>query len=139
MRRSWICSLAGTVLLTFGVAVATEPSLIPWPAEVALVPGVLTVDGQTPICATGVASKVAERLQATVKAVQGLDLKAGHCRRAGIALVLSSSAPVADTEGYTLDVDAKGMRILARAQARCDRRSYPRCWPLIRNPPDPGR
>lgn len=120
MRRSWICTLAGTVLLTFGVAAATGrggPSLIPWPAEVALVPGVFTVDGQTPICATGVASKVAERLQATVKAVQGLDLKVDHCGRAGIALVLSSSARVADTEGYTLDVDAKGMRILARAEA----------------------
>ena len=117
MRRSWICSLAGTVLLTFGVAVATEPSLIPWPAQIALVPGVFTVDGQTPICATGVASKVAERLQATITAVQGLDLKARHCGRAGIALVLSSSARVADTEGYTLDVDAKGMRILARAEA----------------------
>jgi hexosaminidase len=117
MRRSWFCTLAGTVLLASGVTVATEPSLIPWPAEVALVPGVLTVDGQTPICATGVASKVAERLQATVNAVQGLDLKTRRCGRAGITLVLSSAAPVADTEGYTLDVGADGIRILARAEA----------------------
>jgi hexosaminidase len=122
MRRSWICSLAGTVLIASGVAAATAtgrggPSLIPWPAEVALVPGVLMVDGQTPICATGAASKVAERLAATIKAVQGLDLKTRGCERAGIALVLSSAAPVADTEGYTLDVSASGIRILARAEA----------------------
>jgi hexosaminidase len=117
MRRSWICSLAGNVLLASGVALATEPSLIPWPAEVALVPGVVTIDGQTPICATGIASKLAERLQATLKAVQGLDLKARDCGRAGITLDLSSAAPVADTEGYTLDVGANGVRIQARTEA----------------------
>src|SRR3984893_6424077 len=120
MRRSWICSLAGTVLLAFGVAEATGrggPSLIPWPAEVALVPGVYTVDGQKPICATGVASKVEEPLQATIKAVQGLDLKGRRCGPAGITLVLSSAAPVADSEGYPLDVRANGIRILARAEA----------------------
>jgi hexosaminidase len=114
MRRSWICSLAGAVLLASGVVLATQPSLIPWPAEVALVPGVLTVDGQTPICATGAAGKVAERLQATIKAVQGLDLKARGCGRGGITLVVSSAAPVADAEGYTLDVAASGIRIVAR-------------------------
>jgi hexosaminidase len=120
MRRSWISSLAVTVLLASGVAVATGrggPSLIPWPAEVALVPGDLTVDGQTPICATGAADKVAERLQATLKAVRGLDLKTGQCGRAGITLALSSAAPVTDAEGYTLDVGASGIRILARTQA----------------------
>src|SRR3984893_3226952 len=120
MRRSWICSLAGTVLLAFGVAEATGrggPSLIPWPAEVALVPGVYTVDGQKPICATGVASKVEEPLQATIKAVQGLDLKTRRCGRAGITLALSSAAPVANAEGYPLDVRANGIRILARAEA----------------------
>src|SRR5258707_103668 len=117
MQRSWICSLAGIALLASGLARATEPSLIPWPARVTWVPGVFTVDGQTPICADGVAGKVAERLQTTLKAVQGLDLKTGRCERAGIALVVSAAAPVADTEGYTLDVDANGMRIVARAEA----------------------
>src|SRR3979411_2640831 len=120
MRRSWICSLTGTVLLAFGVAEATGrggPSLIALPAGVALVPGVFTVDGQTPICATGVANKVAERLQATIKAVQGLDLKARHCGRAGITLVLSSTGRAAAPEGYTLDVGADGIRIVASAEA----------------------
>jgi hexosaminidase len=109
--------LAGVALLASGLARATEPSLIPWPAQVTLVPGAFTVDGQTPICANGVASKVAERLQTTLQAVQGLDLKARRCEHAGIALVVSAAAPVADTEGYTLDVDANGMRIVARTEA----------------------
>jgi hexosaminidase len=117
MRRSWIVRLTGTVLFASCVAGATEPSLIPWPAEVASVPGVLTVDGKTPICATGVAGEVAQRLQTTIKAVQGLDLKTRRCGRAGIALVLSSDTSVADTEGYTLDVGANGIRIAARAEA----------------------
>jgi len=87
MRRSWICSLAGTVLFASGVVLAKEPSLIPWPAEVAWVPGRFTVDEQTPICATGAGSKVAEHLQATIRAVQGLDLKTRRCGRAGITFV----------------------------------------------------
>ncbi|MFL6604910.1 MAG: beta-N-acetylhexosaminidase [Steroidobacteraceae bacterium] len=117
MRRSWMGSLAGTVLLAAGVAVSKEPSLIPWPAQVALLPGVFVVDGQTPICATGAASKVGKRLQATIKAVQGLDLQARSCERAGITLVVSSAAAIADSEGYTLDVGADGIRIIARAEA----------------------
>jgi hexosaminidase len=117
MQRSWICCLAGILLFASGLARATEPSLIPWPAQVTLVPGIFTVDGQTPICANGVAGKVAERLQSTLKAVQGLDLKTRGCKRPGVALVVSAAAPVADTEGYTLDVDANGVRIVARAEA----------------------
>ena len=117
MRRSWICGLAAVALFASGLARAAEPSLIPWPAQVTLEPSAFTVDGQTPICASGVASKVAERLQTTLQALQGLDLKTRHCKRAGIALVLSAGAPVDDTEGYTLDVDANGLRIVARTEA----------------------
>ena len=117
MWRNRIGSLAGIVLLAVGTVAAKEPSLIPWPAEVALLPGVLVVDGQTPICATGAASKVARRLQATVKAAQGLDLQTRSCERPGITLALSSVAPITDSEGYTLDVGADGIRIMARAEA----------------------
>ena len=112
-----IYGLAGAVLFGSVVARATEPSLIPWPAEVESVPGIFTVDAQTPVCATGLAANVAKRFQATVKAVQGLDLETPGCRRAGITLVVSEAAPVADPEGYSLDVDAKGMRIVARTEA----------------------
>jgi hexosaminidase len=117
MRRNWICGLAGVALSASGLARATELSLIPWPAQVALVSGAFTVDAQTPICANGVASKAAERLQTTLLAVHGLDLKTRRCEGAGIALVLSAAAPVADTEGYTLDVDNNGLRIVARTEA----------------------
>jgi len=48
----------------------------------------------------------------------GLDLEMRHCGRGPtIELVLSPSASVTDTEGYTLDVSAKGIRIEARAGA----------------------
>ena len=117
MYRSCLCFLFAAMLTASGVTWAAEPSLIPWPAQVALVPGVFTVDEQTPICAAGVAGKVAERLRATLKAVQGLDLKTRRCGSGGIMLVLSEAAAVADTEGYTLDVGANGMRIVARAEA----------------------
>jgi len=117
MRRSWMYSLAGIALFAAGPGRATGPSLIPWPAQVTSVPGVFTIDDQTPICANGVTGKVAERLQTTLKAVQGLDLKTRRCGRTGIALVVSATAPVADTEGYTLDVDANGIRIVARTEA----------------------
>jgi len=82
-----------------------------------VVPGAFTVDAQTPICANGAAVKVAERLKATLQAVRGLDLKTHPCQHAGIVLVVSAAASVADTEGYTLDVDATGMRVVARTEA----------------------
>ncbi len=109
--------LVGAMLLAGGIAMAAKPSLIPWPVKVVSTPGVATFSGHTPICATGAASKVAERLQATLKAVRGIDLTTRGCGGGSIRLTLSSSASVADTEGYTLDVDANGMRITARAEA----------------------
>ena len=96
----------------------TEPSLIPWPAKVVTGPGVLVVNGQTPICARGAANSVAQQLQTTIRAMQGLDLKTRRCGRGpAIELVLSPNASVTDTEGYTLDVRATGIRIEARAGA----------------------
>src|SRR5882757_4055605 len=105
------------MLFASGAAWAAQPSLIPWPAEVVLRSGTFTVDRQTPICATGAAGKAAERLRATLKAVQGLDLKTRSGACAGIGLVLSATAPVAATDGYSLDVDAQGVRIEARTEA----------------------
>ncbi len=101
-----------------GGASAPEPSLIPWPAKIATQRELFAVNGQTPICARGAAESVAGILQATVKAIQGLDLKTRRCGRGpAIELVLSPSASVADTEGYTLDVSATGIRIEARTGA----------------------
>jgi hexosaminidase len=95
----------------------TEPSLIPWPAKVIMGRGVFVVNGQTPICASGAANAVAQQLQTTVAAMQGLDLKTRRCGGPAIELVLSPGAPVADMEGYTLDVRATGIRIEARSGA----------------------
>jgi hexosaminidase len=60
---------------------------------------------------------VAEQFQAVVKAVQGFDLESRDCGHADIALILSSTAAVADAEGYALDVSATGVRIEARETA----------------------
>lgn len=101
-----------------GETSGTEPSLIPWPAKVVTERGVFVVNGQTPLCAREAANSVAQQLQTTVRAIVGLDLKTRRCGRGpAIELVLSPSAPVTDTEGYTLDVRASGIRIEARAGA----------------------
>jgi hexosaminidase len=117
----WICAIAGFLLLvstgTRAAEAALLPSLIPWPAKIESAPGGFTVSGQTNICATGAANAVAQQLQAVIAITQGLNLKTSDCGRAGISLRLSSSAAVADAEGYTLDVSATGVRIEARTAA----------------------
>lgn len=110
--------LAVILLLVSGIARAAEPSIIPWPVKVISTTGSFIVDENTTICAATDAERaVAEQLQAVVKTVQGLDLEARDCKRAGIALTLSSTAAVDDAEGYTLDVSAQGIQIKARAVA----------------------
>ena len=109
--------MAAIALFVSSLASATQPALIPWPARVVPLNAAFTVDSQTPICADGAASKVAERLRATLQTVQGLDLKTRRCDRTGIALAMTGAATVDDTEGYTLDVGATGMRIVARTEA----------------------
>lgn len=117
-RCKWIGALAGILLLVSGPTRAAEPSIIPWPVQVTSAAGFFTVDQKTIMCAVSDAERgVAEQLQAVVKAVQGLDLKARGCDRAGIALKLSPTTAVVDEEGYTLDVSATGARIEARAAA----------------------
>ena len=112
---------SAVLLLTsveIGATSGAEPSLIPWPAKVVTRPGVFAVNAKTPLCATGAANSAAQQLQTTVRAMQGLDLKTRRCGRGpAIGLALSPDASVTDTEGYTLEVSAKGIRIEARAEA----------------------
>jgi hexosaminidase len=116
-RRQWIGALAG-MLLVSGMTSATEPSIIPWPVKVVSATGFFTVDEKTTLCTVTDAERmVAEQLQAVVKSVQGLDLKARGCARAGIVLKMSPAAAVVDEEGYTLDVSPTGVRIEARTAA----------------------
>jgi len=120
-RSEWLRALGAMLLLVAGTAKAAEPSLtpslIPWPARIASTAGFFTVDEHTTICATDATRAVSEQLQVVIKAVQGLDLEARGCERAGIVLELSSTAAVVDQEGYTLDVSASGVRIEARSAA----------------------
>ena len=118
LRRRSSNPLLCALLLVTSHAAGANPSLIPWPAKVASAPGTFTVDARTPICAAGtIGTATAKQLQAVVRNVQGLDLQARDCERPGIALVLSSTAGVADEEGYTLHVSVDGVRIEARAEA----------------------
>lgn len=111
-------NFAVILLLVASTAIAAEPSIIPWPVKVISTAGSFTVDEKTALCATtGAERAVAEQLQGVVKAVQGLDLEARGCQRAGIALTLSPTAAVNDVEGYSLSVSAQGVRIEARAVA----------------------
>jgi hexosaminidase len=109
--------VAAIVLFGSVVAGAGEPSLIPWPARVSPAPGGFTVNRQTSICATGDTIKVAQRLQSTLREVQELDLHRLRCGPASITLTLAAGDPEADPERYTLDVDSKGMRIVAQTEA----------------------
>jgi hexosaminidase len=103
------------LLFVSSAAGAADPSLIPWPAKVTATAGSFSVKATTPICAASSPEReVADQLQAVVKAVQGIDLKARDCKRAGIALKLSPSGAVADAEGYILDVSSGGVKIEAR-------------------------
>src|SRR3954466_531139 len=113
-RCAWLRNLIGTWLVASGCG-AAEPSLIPWPANVTTGEGAFVVSRETPICALGMADSVARQFQAVVKSVEGLDLAARGCDGAVIALLLSPTATVPDTEGYTLDVSPTGVRIQARA------------------------
>ena len=99
-------------LLAALALLAAQPPLIPWPAEVSARPGAFTLDASTPICGS---PATAERLQATLRAVSGLDLNKRGCGPPSIALVVSSA--VTDSEGYTLDVGEDGVRIVARSGA----------------------
>lgn len=115
-QRSLLRAFAAILLLVASTTGAAEPSIIPWPVKVSSVSRFFTINEKTTICAATEAERaVAEQLQAVVKALQGLDLDARGCERAGIKLVLSSTAAVSDVEGYTLDVSAQGVRIEARA------------------------
>src|SRR5688572_1555668 len=103
MKSKTHFALLVTVFLVSSVTGAAEPSLIPWPVKLTSTTGSFTVDAQTTICAAGDTERaIADQLQAVVKKVQGLDLKARGCGRGGIALKLSSTAAVENAEGYTL-------------------------------------
>lgn len=109
LRFAFGCLLALTLC---GEACAKAPTLIPWPAKVAVGEGHFTVDHSTPICATGDATRTAGQLRALVKTLRGLDLSASGCAKPHIDLSLSEKTGD-NPESYRLSVTRTGVRITA--------------------------
>jgi hexosaminidase len=101
---------------------ATAPSLIPLPAQLTLQHGGFTVDANTPVqlASSDAATKqTAEYLIDLVGRTRGLHLHLAGSDKAMHAIVLQRDpqAPVAQAEGYALDVTPQGIRITARDDA----------------------
>ncbi len=117
LKSSIAAWATGLGLLVLAGAAAAGPALIPWPVTMAVRPGAFTVSNGTAVCAAGEAAATGAQLTALVKAMRGLDLKAGCAAKGTIHLVLSATAPVSDPEGYSLDADQTGITVSARTTA----------------------
>ncbi len=126
-------SLFCACLLT-GAAVAATPvratpaaakdsiSLIPLPAQLTVADGKFKVDPYTPIVVAdhaGSTRRTARYLAELIARTRGLHLlvKQGTATTPAIVLRLDPRAPVANREGYALDVTPQGIRITARDDA----------------------
>jgi hexosaminidase len=101
---------------------ATPPALIPLPAQMTLDTGHVRVDARTPIVVadgSAATARTAAWLSALLGRTRGLELPvtstAAPAR--GIVLRRDPHAPVAQAEGYALDVTPQGMVISARDDA----------------------
>lgn len=94
---------------------ATPLSLIPMPAQLTRAPGEYRIDAKTPIVVApgdAAAKRVAGQLQGWVRQARGFAPAIVEAKVAtGISLATRST--VKGHEAYTLDVDAKGVRIAA--------------------------
>ena len=107
-------------------AAPAPPSLIPLPARLSLASGRLTVDARTPIVVadrSAASRRTADYLAALLARTRGLPLRvrqgAPSAQMIPPAIVLQRDprAPVAEPEGYALDVTPQGVRITARSDA----------------------
>ncbi|ESQ89684.1 hypothetical protein ABAC460_12510 [Asticcacaulis sp. AC460] len=113
------------LLTTFGAIAAlcsAVPSLasglIPQPAEITTTKSRLQITNTTTICVTDPSSQpTADYLKTLVKTLRGLDLTTAACTPGNITLSLDGSAPVAQPEGYSLDITTTGVTIKARTPA----------------------
>lgn len=98
-------------------AVPAEPSLIPRPAQMRLAAGRFPLGSNTPVCVRGDAaakSGAASFLIDQLARSPGLHLAQGACGASdAIELAIDPHVAVA-SEGYTLDIDPHGVRVLAR-------------------------
>jgi len=119
--RTTLC-LALASLATFAHGANAKIDVIPMPAQVSESGEGFAVSAQTPIvvdAGDAQAKRSAEYLASLMTRTRHLDLKVQQASASGAALVLKrdASAPVADAEGYALDVTPKGMVITARDEA----------------------
>ena len=101
---------------------ATVPPLIPLPAELSYGSGHLRMDDGTPIVLQpddAASRATAGYLSSLLRRTRGLSprILASAPGVAAITLVRDPHAPVVNAEGYTLDIDARGVRIVSRDDA----------------------
>ncbi|OOG61958.1 beta-hexosaminidase [Rhodanobacter sp. B04] len=113
--------LAGPACATHADEAAPHP-LIPLPAQIAAGEGRFTVDEHTPIVAadrSGSTRHAADYLAGLLARMRGLQLPVhrGEAVEHAIVLRLDPHAPVADREGYALDVTPQRIEISARGDA----------------------
>ncbi|HEX8777768.1 MAG TPA: family 20 glycosylhydrolase, partial [Rhodanobacter sp.] len=119
------CLLLALALLPAHVARADDaapPSLIPLPAQLRLQHGGFSVDASTPIVLASrdaATKQTADYLIGLVARTRGLRLHLAADGGAAHAIVLERDpqAPVAQAEGYALDVTPQGIRVTARDDA----------------------
>jgi len=119
------CLLLALALLPAHVARARDtapPSLIPLPAQLTLQHGGFTVDVHTPVVLAShdaATKQTADYLIDLVARTRGLHLRLADGDKTTHAIVLQRDplAPVAQAEGYALDVTPEGIRITARDDA----------------------
>lgn len=120
-RSAVQAALMACLLALCGSAYAAIPSLIPQPAQLRAGQGSYAVDAQTAVhIAPGdkAAADAAHYLADLLARTRGLRLAiredATAASRGGIVLRSDTHAAVAQAEGYVLDVDADGVRIVSR-------------------------
>ena len=113
-------------LVLVGITAATQAAplanLIPMPAQISTSGQAFTVTAQTPIVVDGSdadARHTAEYLASLADHTRHLALKVSTeaPTQGAITLVRDPKAPVASAEGYALDVDSKGIHVVARDEA----------------------
>ncbi len=115
----------GLLLCSAAIASATAaapPALIPLPAQLERGEGSLRVDAGMPVVVEpgdAGARATADYFADLVQRTRGLALPVREAAASGpsIRLQRDPHAPVTQAEGYTLDIDAQGVRIRARDQA----------------------
>lgn len=101
---------------------AATPALIPLPAELSLGNSYLRIDSGTPIVVQpddAASRATAAYLSSLLRRTRGLSprILASAPKGAAITLVRDPHAAMTSVEGYTLDVDVHGVRIVSRGDA----------------------